>query len=89
MVTTVVCRHGEPFAVPLVQALCTFAGGLGLTLLSISSLESRLLSPSTNDSYYMSWILLPGAIKNTQWTITGASRLMVEFMSQNGKIMSS
>jgi hypothetical protein len=31
---------GEPFAVSLVQTLCTYAGGLGLTLLSISSLES-------------------------------------------------
>jgi hypothetical protein len=88
-ITIALCRHGETLAVPLVQALCTFAGGLGLTLLSISSLESRLLSPSTNDSYYMTWILPPGTIKNTQWTISGASRLMIKCMSQISKIMSS
>ena len=35
-----VSGRGEPFAVSLVRALCTYAGALGLTLLSISSLES-------------------------------------------------
>ena len=38
--SSAVSRCGEPFAISLVRALCTYAGALGLTLLSISSLES-------------------------------------------------
>jgi hypothetical protein len=84
-----VSGHGEPFAASLVRALCTYAGGLGLTLLSISSLESRLLTHSTNDSSFKTWILPPSAIQNAQWAITGASRFMIVSISQHGKILSN
>ena len=87
--SSAVSRCGEPFAISLVRALCTYAGGLGLTLLSISSLESRLLTHSTNDSSYKTWILPPGAIQNAQWAITGASRFMAVSIIQNGKILST
>ena len=81
--------QGEPCAVPLVRALCAYAGGLGLALSSISSFGSKTISPSKYASSFVTWSLPHGAIASAQWAITGASRFMLESMFHSGKTMSS
>lgn len=81
--------YGEPCAVPLVRALCAYAGGLGLALSSISSFGSKTISHSKYVSSFVKWSLPRGAIASAQWAITGASRFMLESMFHSGKTMSS
>jgi hypothetical protein len=61
--------RSEPVAVPLVRALCAFAGGLGEALIICSGQKS---SPFTNP-----WLLPPGAIVCAEYAIRAAARCIV------------
>jgi hypothetical protein len=70
----------EPFAVPLVRALCTYAGGLGEALIICSAPQSK---PTKNSSAPFqipigsSWVLPPGAIVCAEYAIQAASRCII------------
>ena len=86
--STSISGRGEPLAIPLVRALCAYAGGLGLALVSISEPDSK-----THHSYFpagcVTWELPPGAIVCAQWAITAASRFIVESIAHAGKTLAN
>jgi len=68
----------EPSAVPLVRALCAYAGGLGEALQIISLPPNAPQRLALNDgSLQTSWLLPPGARACSEWAIRAAARLIV------------
>lgn len=68
----------EPDVVPLVRALCTYAGGLGEALQIVSLPPNAPQRLALTDGLPMtSWLLPPGARACSEWAIRGASRLIV------------
>lgn len=68
----------EPEAVPLVRALCAYAGGLGEALQIVSLRPNAPQELVLNDvSAMTSWLLPPGARACSEWAIRGAARIIV------------
>jgi len=86
------CRIQQPATVPLVRALCAYAGGLGEALISCSSntsaispdlgygqqLDSRHQASFAESSWNtITWSLPPGACACAEYSILAAARLVV------------
>jgi hypothetical protein len=55
----------DPFAVPIVRALCAYAGGLGESLRLITASEDRMVRDA--------WVVPPGALYMSECAIRGAT----------------
>jgi hypothetical protein len=62
----------DPFAVPIVRALCAYGGGLGEALRRIADSEDKLLHDS--------WVLPPGALFMGECAIRGATHSIIRGM---------
>jgi len=60
----------HPYAVPIVRALCAYAGGLGEAL--------RLIADSEDRMFYDAWVLPPGALLTGEYAIRGATHWILE-----------
>jgi len=74
----------EPVAVPLVRALCAFAGGIG------AALSEEIAEPKTSEtrnnldrSSFVSWALPPAAIACSEWAIVAAGRCVLHSIASS------
>ena len=86
------CGHvQQPIVVPLVRALCAYAGGIGEALLHYGSMDARTLPaqkyrPRGDETlqvplgrsqlYGVTWLLPPGAVLCVKYAIQAAARLV-------------
>jgi hypothetical protein len=74
--------RSELLAVPLVRALCAYAGGLGEALLTVCTSYQNKLSSS------FPWLLPPGAIVCAEYAIRAAARCIFWNLSNSTKCLS-
>ena len=78
-VSTMVEQSGEdsidPFAIPIVRALCVYVGGIAESL--------RLIFASEDGSAQGSWVLPPGALFMSECAIRGATHWILQGMSMS------